>query len=62
MAALSTLMFTAYFAMVFIGAVNALINYEKRLLIKSNFWINVMSFCLIAFTTLIILLDLFSEE
>jgi uncharacterized protein (DUF983 family) len=50
-------LFPIYLTIVVIGVLNTFIAYQRRLLVKANFWISVATFCLIAFITLLMLFD-----
>ena len=61
MASLSGFLFASYFLIVFIAGFKVIECYAVRQLVKANFWLNLAIFALMAFLTLIILIELFFE-
>ena len=47
--------YIAYFVIILITCAVVKINYDRRQLIKANFWLNVAIFALVALLTLVIL-------
>jgi hypothetical protein len=61
MALLSGFLFASYLMIVFLAGFKVIGYYTVRQLVKANFWLNLAIFALMAFLTLIILIELFFE-
>lgn len=62
MAGAFSLLFVAYIAIVIAAFIKVLICYETRQLVKANFWVNLAIFALLAFLTLIILIEFYLSQ
>jgi hypothetical protein len=62
MAGIFSFLFTIYIAIVILAFIKVLICCQVRQLVKANFWVNLAIFALLAFLTLIILIEFYLPQ